>query len=455
VRTALPCPEALVADPRYPRLKEHVVASTGLAYYSDKDADLARRVCNRLVATDVGDCGSYLDLLYDPARGPGELDALIAEITIGETYFFRHREHFDALRDLVLPDLIERKRLNRSLRIWCAGCGGGPEPYSLAILLKREMGDQLRGWEVNILGTDINRHSLAQARAGKFDEWALRAVSDIFRRSYFSKEGKLWRIAPEYKEGVSFQYLNLVEDSFPSLVNNLCSFDLIVCRNVMIYFGPDRMKKVVLKFHECLVGGGWLLVGPSEPNMTYFTSFRTVNAPGVTLYQKADDASVGHKASPSAMASLPVEQTTDVDRSAIGPSATRSAAPTLGEVRNSADVGDWKKAAACCEQLLKTDNLNASVHFYHALVLEQMRKHDDAERSLRRAIYLDRQSILAHYYLGLFLPSRGDPRQAARSFPLARWAKTTRPLIDNKSFDADSIGIAKAISFPFRDSIFG
>ena len=94
----------------------------------------------------------------------------------------------------------------------------------------------------------------------------------------------------------------------------------------------------------------------------------------------------------------------------------RSAHPTLEDLRRYANEGDWENAATCCKQLLKMNNLNSSVHFYHALILQQMGKHDDAERSLRRAIYLDRQSILAHYYLGLFLRSRGDPRQAERSF---------------------------------------
>ena len=282
-----PLPYVLIDDPLYRRLKEHVVASTGLTYYEDKDADLARRIGLRLSSLGVRDCAAYLDVLYDSLRGPAELDALVAEITIGETSFFRHREHFDALRDIVLPDLIARNRANRGLRIWCAGCADGAEPYSLAILLKREMDIQLRGWEVTILGTDINRRCLARAREAKFEEWVLRSTPEDLKRACFSREGKLWKLAPKYKEGVSFQYHNLVEHSFPSLLNNLSSFDLIVCRNVMIYFGPDLMQRIVGQFHGCLVPGGWLLVGPAEPNMTYFRSFHTVVAPGVTLYQNA------------------------------------------------------------------------------------------------------------------------------------------------------------------------
>ena len=411
--TVLLPPAALIGDPLFPRLKEYLLASTGLSYYTDKDADLARRIGPRLSLTGAPDCASYLDILRDPLRGPGELDELIAEVTIGETHFFRHREHFDALRDVVLPDLISRNQSHRRLRIWCAGCADGPEPYSLAILLKRDMSPKLLGWDVTILGTDINRRSLARAREGKFEEWAFRSTPEQMRQHCFSKEGRLWRIAPEYQEGVSFQYHNLVRDSFPALLNNLCSFDLIVCRNVMIYFDADLSRRMIGQFHDCLVPGAWLLVGPAEPNMTYFTSFDTVNAPGVTLYQKGGGAGL-HPAR-----RFPTGAT--VDRLEIGsqdailPHRPR-VHPTLADARGHADRGAWEDAARCCEQLLERDKLNSTVHFYHGLILEQMKKHAEAMRSLRRAIYLDRRSVLAHYYLGLFLQSRGDPRQAERSF---------------------------------------
>ncbi len=413
----LPTQDALVNDPFYSRLKEHLVEATGLAYYADKDADLARRVGRRLTSVGVRDCASYLEILRDPLRGPPELDSLIAEITIGETHFFRHREHFEALRDLVLPGLIDRNEANRRLRIWCAGCADGAEPYSLSILLKRDMAHRLMGWEVSILGTDINRHGLAVARNGKYEEWSLRGTSEDLRRTCFQKEGKHWHIAPQFKEGVSFQYHNLVEHPFPSLLSNLSSFDLIVCRNVMIYFGPDVMHSMIRQFHDCLVPGAWLLVGPSEPNMTYFTSFHAVNAPGVTLYQKPDHSVPGARTEvPGPSWVLPPLPEAKVAPTLATRVADETAPPTLADVRSYVDQGDLEKAVRCCEFLLERENLNPSLHLYHALVLKQMTREAEAERSLRRAIYLDRRFVLAHYYLGVLLQSSGDPRQAARSF---------------------------------------
>jgi chemotaxis protein methyltransferase CheR len=445
VSSTAPSPDALVGDPLYPRLKEHVVGSTGLAYYADKDADLARRISHRLSSLGMRDCASYLDMLRNPLRGPAELDALIAEITIGETYFFRHQEHFDALRDLVIPDLIARNPARRSLRIWCAGCADGPEPYSLAILLKRDMAHHLLGWDVTILGTDINRRCLARASEGKFEEWAFRSTSEDLKRTCFGKEGRLWSIAPEYKEWVSFQYHNLVEHSFPSLLNNLFCFDLIVCRNVMIYFAPDLMQRMIEQFHDCLVPGAWLLVGPSEPNMNYFSSFRTVNAPGVTLYQKPDAEYVGQDDILRPIVGRPTGDEADAASRPIDNRPQVDNLPhkvTLADVRHHADQGEWESAARLCEQLLRKDNLNSVVHFYQALVLGQMRRQDEAERSLRRAIYLDRQFVLAHYYLGIFLQSHGDLRLAARSFQntldLLRSRRDTDILAD-----ADGITVAE------------
>jgi chemotaxis protein methyltransferase CheR len=439
-------PDALIGDPLYLRLKEHLIESTGLAYYLDKDVDLARRLGRRLSTTGVEDCAAYLTILRDPLRGPSELDALIAEVTIGETSFFRHQEHFDALRERVLPDLLARNQARnppqRSLRIWCAGCADGPEPYSLAILLKREMAQQIRGCEVTILGTDINRSSLAKAREGKFEEWALRATSEEIRRECFTKEGRFWTIAPEYKEWVCFQVHNLVEHSFPSLLNNLSAFDLIVCRNVMIYFGTELMRRMIQQFHDSLVPCGWLLVGPAEPNMTCFTSFHAVNAPGVTLYQRPEQSDLVRET--FTMSPLPPLPAMPRHSTAHAPvtEPARPVLPTLESVRHFANSGAWENAARCCEELLKKDNLQANVHFYHALVLEQMSKHGEAESSLRRSLYLNRQSVLAHYYLGMFLQSRGDRREAARSFENTLNLLRSRPDADSFA-DADGITAAE------------
>ncbi len=427
--------DELLEDPFYPRVKEFLIGSTGLAYYADKDADLARRVQRRLSSLDVPNCSHYLDILHDPVQGARELDALIPEVTIGETYFFRHREHFDGLCEVVLPELINQNAEHRRLRIWCAGCADGAEPYSLSILLRRQIAHQLAGWDVSILGTDINRQSLDAAEKGLFEEWSLRSTSEDVRQACFEKEGRRWRIAPEFRKCVEFRYHNLAGRTLPGPLGDPARFDLILCRNVMIYFGPDLMRNSIRQFYECLRPGAWLLVGPSEPNMTYFTSFRAVNAPGVTFFRKsapevASSDATARSLQGSALRSTNGPETLDADPvvrefvksdgAARKPAPFGASAPSLADLRQLSDQGNWESAARCGEALLQQDGLNAMVHFQYALVREQMGNPEEAERSLRRAIYLDRRLVLAHYHLGLVLRTRRDTRQAMRSFENAR-----------------------------------
>lgn len=431
-RPALSTP--IVLDPAYSQLKGHLIESTGLAYYSDKDSDLADRISRRLLKVGLSDCDAYLRLLRNGENGDVELDELIAELTIGETYFFRYREQFEALRYTVLPDLIARNQTSRRLRIWSAGCATGAEAYSIAILLRRELSESLAGWDVSIIGTDINRAFLSRARTGEFEEWAFRSTPAELKWACFQRAGDRWVINPEYKEGVGFQYHNLVKHPFPSLVNNLCSFDLILCRNAMIYFSRDIMRRLITQFHQCLVEGGWLLVGHAEPSPELFTSFETVNAPGTTLFRKgagfAAPIAQNDVELPSTwmesfrvVSSVPVSVPARIQVEPVAPppdGAVYSAPPQLSDVRLLADQGQWENAARCSQKLLDTDGLNPRAHFYYSLVLEQMGLHDEAERSLRRAVYLDRSFALAHYYLGLVLQKKSDRRGAERSFENVR-----------------------------------
>jgi chemotaxis protein methyltransferase CheR len=177
------------------------------------------------------------------------------------------------------------------------------------------------------------------------------------------------------------------------------------------------MQKLVGQFHECLLDGAWLLVGPTEPNMTCFTAFEVVNAPGVTMYRKVTKPSLAPVRDQVAVPPRSTQRF--VSHTALARKKTQEEPKErheLADIRHHADRGKWVDALACCQSLLQTDSLNSLVHFYHALVLDQTGRHTEAEAALRRAIYLDRRAVLAHYYLGLSLQSRGDPRDAVRSF---------------------------------------
>ncbi len=418
----------LLQDPYFGRLKALVIEVTGMAFYADKDNDLALIVSDRMMECSVKGCALYLELLQADSA---EMEALVAELTIGETYFFRHMEQFQALRQVVLPDILERNAGTRRLRIWSAGCATGPEPYTLAIMLKREFGPRIEGWHVSILGTDINQKFLGRAREGRYDHWAFRATPDQILRECFEPVGKQWQIKAEYKSLVSFQYHNLTQNRFPSIVDNIAGFDIIICRNVVIYFSPETVAELVPRFHDTLVEGGWLVMGHAEPSMDLFRQFRTVTFPGAVLFQRQDAAAVAQPitrptapfpplplpsrpAPPRRPPPVPAKCGAKPVPSSLPPKAGTN--PPLDQLRNLADQGRWDDALNACDQMLKHEALDWRVHYLRALILDQVGDGEGCESGLRRAIYLERRAVMPHYHLGLFLQRKDDADGARRSF---------------------------------------
>ncbi|CAA7624918.1 protein-glutamate O-methyltransferase CheR [Magnetospirillum sp. SS-4] len=466
----------ILADFTFASLKAMVIDATGMAFYADKSEDLARIFQLRMGLVGAADCAAYLELLKAPKSEDCEMDALVAELTIGETYFFRHKEQFDALRDVILPDVIERNRPFRRLRIWSAGCATGPEPYSIAIMLEREFGHRIADWHVTVLGTDINQKFLARAREGRYDSWAFRTMPDDIRAACFTPVGGQWQINPGFKRFVKFQYHNLIKSRFPSIIDNIAGFDVIICRNVIIYFSPETIESLIPCFHETLTDGGWLIMGHAEPNQHLFRRFKTVNTPGAVLYQRSDrhyQASAPPLAptpppppSPSPSLVLPRLTALDVARepprrpeTAAGRPSPKAATPRpapspslpvpppspptgggegVSRIRELADCGQWEAAAAACDTLLNATPLDAWAHFYRAMIHEQVGEAELCERSLRRAIYLDRKLVLPHYHLGLFLLRRDDAAAAAKAFRNVQALLRDRP-DDARVADTDKI----------------
>lgn len=401
-------------DLGYNRLKDDLIASTGLAFYEDRDKLLTAVIEARLSVRGLRNCSSYSELLADGEGGNAEMDVLIDQLTVGETSFFRDAEQFAAIRDVILPDILERNRSSRRLRIWSAGCSSGAEPYSLAILLERELGDRIAGWQIEIDATDLNRHCLAQAAEGRFRAWALRTTSANVKKECFSMEGVNWTIHPQFKRWISFHYMNLVGGEFSTPLNAGAHFDLILCRNVMIYFAPEVIRRVIGQLHQSLEDQGWLVVGLSEHNVENFKAFRRVDSNGARFYQKVPDPP------PRVQAAVVVELTAVIPEpqplaAALRPPAGNHTADMEG-LRQLADRGDWQAAAEYGQRLLARDKLNPAVHFYQALIFEKLGIVDQSERSLRQAIYLDRNFALAHYHLGLALKRDRQVPGAARSF---------------------------------------
>ncbi|MGH7243007.1 MAG: CheR family methyltransferase [Phycisphaerales bacterium] len=429
-------------DCAFRELKRLVIETTGLSYYSDKDEDLCGRIQRRLRA--LGECtwGAYLQLLQDPETKRIEWDRLAEELTVGETSFFRHPELFRGLRENVLPDILHRNRDIRRLRVWSAGCSTGAEAYSVAILLAREYAAALRGWEVSILGTDINKKSLAQAREGSFAAWDFRGAEHEHIEDCFTPRGTRLVIHSDFQRHVRFAYHNLATDSPPLALYGVDTFDLILCRNVLIYFSPETNRRLVRQFYECIVPGGWLLVGHAEPNVELFRSFQAVNVPGAVLYQKP--------ASPVLDTDVPKSGSAErsIDRRIKQLAAPVFESRKTGDRRRSLKPeapGRLKEAAALpsnvskqsalavrlpterslstslleCENQTASRPMDAAVHLRLAMLHNQVGDHACAEASIRRVIYLEPSNALAHYLMGVSEQRQGRKGSACHAYGLA------------------------------------
>lgn len=397
-------------DPAYGRLKAHLIALTGLSFYAQRDVLLTSVIDGRLTGRGLRDCASYAALLADGKKGEAELEGLIAQLTIGETSFFRDEAAFAGIRETILPEILERNAGAKQIKIWSAGCSTGAEPYSLAILLSQQFAQRARGWQVEIQATDLNRDSLARAVEGKFRKWALRCTPDAVRQACFSNEGLVWTIHPRYKQWISFQHMNLVEAAFATPWPSDTRFDLILCRNVMIYFSPEARRRLISQLHRSLKDSGWLVVGASEQSLVNYKAFRTVQQAGVAFYQRApiSQTMTEKLEEPVALSARLPEPVAD---------QTAEPGPTdLERLKDLADRGEWQLAAECSQSMLHSDPLNPSVHYYRALIFESLGIDGQSERSLRQAIYLDRNFAMAHYRLGLVLKRQQEMIAAARCF---------------------------------------
>lgn len=256
----------------------------GLRLRSSDLEDLTRFLEDRWRAGSNQSWAAYRNLLLD--TGPYSQQAwqpLINTITNTESYFFRDRGQFALLQRQIFPELIANHQNNRKLRIWSAACAGGEEPYSLAIALQSLLPPE-QSWQVEILATDINQEALSRAKSGRFRSWSFRAIDPLTWQKYFIPIADGWQIVPEIQQLVTFQAFNLVSDQLPTIEQG--SFDLVVCRNVFIYFSAESIALAVKTFSQALTTGGYLLTGHAELCHQPLQNFSTQIHPESVIYRR-------------------------------------------------------------------------------------------------------------------------------------------------------------------------
>ncbi len=408
------------------------------------------------------------DALLTAVSQAGDVrDALLAELTVGETYFFREFAALDILEREVLP--AARRRAStaaRPLRIWSAGCASGAEPFSLAIRL-RELGFTS---PVSLLGTDVARPRLDAARRGRFTKWSLRGVSAERIARWFDARGPHFQLHPEITASVAFQQLNLIGGEYPTSEGGEGQ-DLVLCRNVLIYFDMPSVRDIATRLLASLQPDGWLLLGASDPPLMDLVPCRLVMTPHGAAYRRADapaDAelpeasvtrairwpleavplpalpdmpavasaavSVARSDTPPSVAALPPAHRSEVGGSAAaaysradyataGAMARDALASSPGDVvnwvvaiRSFANLGRLAEAGEVSARALEAHRMDAELHYLHAMLLLEAGHASPAAQAARRALYLDGGFAMGHMLLGDALTRLGDVAGACRAF---------------------------------------
>ena len=280
-------------DPELVRIRDLIYQVAGIFHPDNKLRLLLDRCGRRMKEVNSKSLKDYLECLTIRPMRQGELIALLNEITIGETCFFRNMPQLDALRQIVIPKILDAKSKLplRRMRIWSAGCSTGEEPYTLGMLLMEE--PRLKDWNIEILATDLNERSLAHAKNAVYGSYSTRNLTPYYKGKYFMPVAEQLQVNATTRGNVSFSRLNLSDDARMTFMKSL---DLVFCCNVLIYFDLASKRRVIQHFYNNLLPHGYLFLGHSESLYGVTDDFRLIHLPGATAYVKAERTQAGGKA---------------------------------------------------------------------------------------------------------------------------------------------------------------
>jgi chemotaxis protein methyltransferase CheR len=379
-----------------------------------------REVTQEFKLGSVEDCLSLLRTL--PLDAP-LVQRFLERATNKESYFFRDAATVASLREHILPALIARAESTRNLRIWSAGCSTGEEIYTINILL-RELLPAYDAWMITLVGTDLDRTALARARRALYGNWSLRATTPEGRRSYFEAMASGHSLKARFRSNVSFVVHNLADAQQPLPAPG--RFDLILCRNVTIYFSAEAQATVARTLGRALAPGGVWLAGPSDPApQTGFA--RKVLAGALLLYPSdATERESQELVAPQRLELPPPESSwralPPVAPTVVEPARERArplASEELSEVRALADVGQVREALARLEAVLSEHTLAEGAYLLRAMVREASGDLDGACADLTRVLYLKPDHLEARLRLGLTLARLGEHERALAALRVA------------------------------------
>lgn len=247
-----------ISDADFHRLVAFVKKNYGIDLTKKRQLIMGR-LSNTLIAKGYDSFTKYVDHIVS-GKNPMDIEEMLNKLTTNYTYFMREETHFEYFQNTILP-YLERTNKNHVLSIWSAGCSSGEEPYTISMILKEYFSKKPVKWDTRVLATDISQNVLKAAQNAVYDEESLSKLPAAWKTKYFKKtpEPGAWTVSPELKSNVIFKTFNLMDP-----IRFKLKFDVIFCRNVMIYFDQSTKDALVKRFFDSTVQGGYLLIGHSE-----------------------------------------------------------------------------------------------------------------------------------------------------------------------------------------------
>ena len=263
-----------------------IAQRTGIEIRIQNYSTLGDNILSRVKTLHLSCPQDYYNLLaQNNEEADREWQNFVCLLTNRESYFFRDKGQMNLLRQRILPDIIRANERTKTIRICSAGCSTGQEPYSIAILLTELLPD-ISNWQLKVLGIDINRESLDQGKRAMYNPWSFRQVEDSIKDQYFKNLAGYYKLEAKIQNLVKFQQVNLVQDRFHEVNPDTQSLDLIICRNVFIYFTDHAISTVMEKFFQVLKPNGYLIAGHAELQAHHTKAFKGHMFPESLVYTK-------------------------------------------------------------------------------------------------------------------------------------------------------------------------
>ena len=437
-------------------LCNHITEKTGIGFDERKRKQLEEIVETRCEILGLDHISDYYKLLRNPSAMEREFSTLMDILTIQESFFFRHKAQFHALRHFCLPPLMSKKKTDhRRINIWSAGCANGEEAYSIAILMREFFFDDFQ-MKVFIKGTDISRQALRNAGEGAYTQRAIRGLSPHYLERYFTKQGDRYLLSADIKTMVEFEYFNLSEEPFP--MDTMPRWDIIFCRNVIIYFTQNHSRKLMKNFYASMADGGFLFAGFSETMRYLNDDFIPLQMDDAFIYQKPLPGQALKPSTPSRSEStkkhipsvqqksrknfqktpfkepiLSTQKTrqittgkleihptqtlarpAEIDNTATTPS--KSLDENLSVARELTDKGETIAAVTILDNIIRQDPLHAEAYFMLAMIHNDAGNLDQSSHYLKKVIYIEPDNPLAHLHLADIFKAASRKADAAREY---------------------------------------